>query len=78
MFTATAGTPLYTKEHDGTIQRWYLFSWYGDTFSVAPRKNAKLRDHKRYYRLSDVGTTIFTSRKSAAAAPPPAAVYRPL
>ena len=77
MFTAPTGTPLYTKEHDGTVQRWYLFGWYGDTFSVAPRKNAKLRDYKRYYSAADIGQTIYKTRKEATAAPRPAAVYQP-
>ena len=65
MFTAPAGTPFYTKEADGTIQRWYLFGWYGDSFSVAARKNAKLRDFKRYFKESDIGVKIFLSRKEA-------------
>lgn len=77
MFAAPAGTPLYTKEHDGTIQRWYLFGWHGDTFSVATRKNAKLRDYKRYYRSADIGKTIYTTRKEAVDAPRPTTVYCP-
>lgn len=50
---------------------------YGDTFSVAPRKNAKLRDYKRYYSAADIGQTIYTTRKEAAAAPRPATIYQP-
>lgn len=66
MTAMPAGSALYTKEADGTIQRWYLFGWYGDSFSVAARKNAKLRDYKRYFKESDIGATIFLTRKEAA------------
>ena len=77
MFIAPAGTTLYTKEHDGTVQRWYLDSWHGDWFSVATRKNAKLRDYKRYYPAAEIGQTIYETRKEAVAAPRPATVYQP-
>ena len=65
MTAIPAGSALYTKEADGTIQRWYIFGWYGDSFSVSTRKNAKLRDFKRYFKESDIGVKIFLSRKEA-------------
>lgn len=34
-------------------------------FAVATVKNAKLRDFKKYYRMSDIGKTIFFTRKEA-------------
>ena len=77
MFTAPARTPPYTQEHDATPHRWSLFGCYGDTSSVAPRKNAKLRDYKRYYSAADIGQTIYTTRKEAAAAQRPATIYQP-
>lgn len=54
---------LYTKELDGTIQRWYLDSWFGPRFSVSPVRNAKLKDYRKYYHMDDVGKTIFLTRK---------------
>ena len=77
MFIAPIGTPLYTKERDGTVQRWYLDSWHGDWFSVATKKNAKLCDYKRYYPAAEVGQSIYKTRKEAVAAPRPATVYQP-
>ena len=56
---------LYTLELDGTIQKWYVFAWYGPQFSVSNVRNAKLKDYKRYYHMDDVGKTIFFSRKEA-------------
>lgn len=58
---------LYTQEKDGSIQRWYLFGWYGPRFAVATVKNAKIYDYMRYYHMDDVGKTIFLSRKEATA-----------
>lgn len=54
---------LYTKEPDGTIQTWYVWGWVGNRFAVAPRKNAKLRDYKRYYTADQLGKDIFLTRK---------------
>lgn len=68
---ADKNCPLYTKEHDGTIQRWYLFAWYGPRFAVATVKNAKMSDYKRYYHMNEVGERIFLTRKEANAAPNP-------
>lgn len=59
---------FYTKEKDGTIQHWYLFSRYGEEFAVSPRKNAKLSDYKRYYSMQDIGVKIFLTRKEASGA----------
>ena len=56
---------LYTKEPDGTIQHWYLYAWYGNRIAVATRKNAKLRDYKRYYDMNEIGVKIFLTRKEA-------------
>lgn len=40
---------LYTKEKDGTIQKWYLWGWVGgDRIAVSTVKNAKFIDCKRY------------------------------
>ena len=58
-------TRLYTKESDGTIMRWYLFSWYGPRFAVSPVRNAKLKDYKKYYHMDDIGKIIFLTRKEA-------------
>ena len=63
---------LYTKEPDGTIQKWYLFGWYGPNFAVSPVRNAKLHDFKRYYGMNDVGSIIFFTRKEASASNLPA------
>lgn len=57
---------LYTKEADGTIQTWYFDRGYGNQFSVATVRNAKLRDYKRYFDYDDVGQLIFLSRIDAA------------
>ena len=71
MTMADKNFPLYTKEPDGTIQKWYLFSWHGPRFSVSTVKNAKFHHYKRYFHMDDVGKTIFLSRKEAQAAPVP-------
>lgn len=73
MTMADKNCPLYTKEHDGTIQKWYLFSWYGPHFAVSTVKNAKLHHYKRYYHMDDVGKIIFLTRKAALSAQP---IYR--
>ncbi len=65
MTLADKNCPLYTKEPDGTIQKWYVWGWTGPMFAVSTVKNAKLRDYKRYYRMSDIGKTIFFIRKEA-------------
>lgn len=75
MTCADKNFPLYTKEHDGTVQKWYVFGWYGPRFAVSTVKNAKLHDYKRYYHMDDVGKTIFTSRKQALSAPVPDKCY---
>lgn len=64
---ADRNCPLYTKEPDGTIQKWYLFSWYGPNFAVSTVRNAKLHHFKRYYNMDDVGHTIFLTREEATA-----------
>lgn len=56
---------LYTKQKDGTIQRWYVSGWYGPRFSVSAVRNAKLHDFKKYYHMDDVGKKIFFTRKEA-------------
>ena len=56
---------LYTLELDGTVQKWYVFSWYGPLIAVSNVRNAKLKDYKKYYHMNDVGKTIFLSRKEA-------------
>lgn len=56
---------LYTKEKDGTIQKWYLWGWVGNRIAVSTVKNAKLKDYKRYYDMSDIGEKIFLTRKEA-------------
>lgn len=59
------GDRLYTKESDGTITRWYVDEWIGNRFSVSTVKNAKFRDYKKYFDATDVGKTIFLTRKEA-------------
>ena len=54
---------VYTKESDGTIQKWYVFAWYGNRFAVSTVRNAKLKDYKRYFEISDIGKTVFLNRK---------------
>lgn len=58
---------LYTKEKDGTIQKWYLWGWVGNRICVSTVKNAKLKDYKRYYDMNEIGVKIFLSRKEAQA-----------
>ncbi|MBQ8708544.1 MAG: hypothetical protein IJ523_10695 [Succinivibrionaceae bacterium] len=60
---------LYTKEADGSVQKWYVYGWYGPRFAVAAQKNAKLSAHKRYYHMDEIGKTIFLTRKEANHAP---------
>lgn len=67
MTLADKNCPLYTKESDGTIQKWFLFGWYGPNFAVAAAKNAGLSAYKRYYNMNDVGKTIFITRRQAQA-----------
>lgn len=62
---------LYTKEPDGSVQKWYVFGWYGPRFAVATMRNANRSAYKRYYHMDDVGKTIFQSRKEANNAPTP-------
>lgn len=56
---------LYTKEKDGTIQKWYLWGWVGNRIAVSTVKNAKLKDYKRYYDMNDIGKKIFLTRTEA-------------
>lgn len=56
---------LYTKEKDGTIQKWYLWGRAGNQIAVSTVKNAKLKDYKRYYYMDDIGEKIFLSRTEA-------------
>ncbi len=65
MTLADINCPVYTKEPDGTVQKWYLFGWYGPNFAVSPVRNAKLRDYKRYYSIDDVGKKVFLTRGEA-------------
>ena len=58
--------PVYTREADGTIQKWYVCGWHGPRFSVSPVKNAKFRDYKKYFHMDDVGKTVFLKRQEAA------------
>lgn len=64
----TENQALYTKETDGTIQKWYLWGWVGNRICVSTVKNAKLHNYKRYYDMNEIGVTIFLSRKEAKAA----------
>lgn len=65
MTLADRNCPVYTKEPDGTIQKWYVFGWYGADFAVSPVRNAKFCDYKRYYNINDVGKTFFLKRQEA-------------
>ena len=56
---------LYTKQLDGTIAVWFVFSQRGDDFCVSPRRNAKRRDYRKYFTIADIGKTIFLTRKEA-------------
>jgi hypothetical protein len=61
------GEALYTKEGDGTIQKWYVWAKTYNTlqFAVAVTKNAGFSAFKRYYSISDIGYKIFRTRKEA-------------
>ena len=59
--------PLYTKEIDGTIQRWFVWSMSDEHFAVSAKKNATLSSYHKYYLYADIGKTIFKTRKEAAA-----------
>lgn len=65
------GDRMYTKEPDGTVQRWYVWAWYGPRFAVSVEKNANRSAYKRYYHMDDVGKTIFLTRKEANHSPIP-------
>lgn len=56
---------LYTKEKDGTIQKWYFSAWSENQFSVSTVKNAKFKDYKKYFNIDDIGKIIFLTRKEA-------------
>lgn len=56
---------LYTKNKDGTIQKWYLWGWVGNRIAVAAVKNAKLKDYKKYFDMNEIGEKIFLTRKEA-------------
>lgn len=56
---------LYTKEKDGTIQKWYLWGWVGNRIVVSTIKNAKLKDYKRYYDINEIGKKIFWTKIEA-------------
>lgn len=56
---------LYTKEKDGTIQKWYLWGWVGNRIAVSTVKNAKLKDYKQYYDMNEIGEKIFLTRTEA-------------
>lgn len=67
-----SGDVLYTKEGDGTIQKWYVWakSYNALKFIVAATKNAGFSAYKKYYSLSDIGVRIFRTRKEAKNADP--------
>ena len=65
------GDKLYTKEPDGTVQKWYVWGWFGPRFAVAAVPNAKRAAYKRYYHMDDVGKTIFLTKREANHAPCP-------
>lgn len=61
--------PMYTKEPDGMIQKWYVWAIRGDRFAVAPVRNARLSAYKAYFFLSDIGRIIYRTRREASSAP---------
>ena len=65
MTLSDTNCPVYTMEPDGTIQKWYVFGWYGPDFAVSPVRNAKLCGYKRYYNINDVGKKVFLTRSEA-------------
>jgi hypothetical protein len=60
---------LYTKEPDGLIQKWYVWSMRGDRFAVASTRNARLSAYKAYFSLADIGRIIYRTRQEAMHAP---------
>lgn len=65
-----AGDVFYTKEGDGTIQKWYVWGCIVNTFAVSARKNDGFNCYRRFYSISDIGKTIFRTRKEAKNADP--------
>lgn len=59
------GDQMYTKELDGSIQKWYVWAWYDTRFAVTTIRNAGRSAYKRYYHMDDIGKTIFCTRKEA-------------
>ena len=55
---------LYTKEKDGTIQKWYLWAWIGNQICVSSERNLRAA-YKRYYDMNEIGESIFLTRKEA-------------
>ena len=62
-------TSLYTKEIDGTVEHWFVYSLCGFDFAVTRTRNAKRSAYRRYYSIDDIGKTIFQSRTDAIHAP---------
>ena len=56
---------LYTKEKDGTIQKWYVAAWVGPNIAVSTVRNPKLHDYHKYFHMDEVGKKIFLTRKEA-------------
>lgn len=61
------GDRMYTKNADGTIQTWYVWSWFGPRFAVTPTRyhQSSGYTYKAYYHMNDIGKTIFLTRKEA-------------
>lgn len=63
MTLADMNCTVYTREADGTIQKWYVCGWCGPNFAVSPVRNARSSDYKRYYHMNEVGKTVFLNRR---------------
>ena len=61
--------PLYTKEPDGMIQKWYVWAKRGERSAVAPVRNARLSAYKAYFFMNDLGRCIYRTRREAMNAP---------
>ena len=64
--TLNINDPLYTKEPDGLVQKWFVWSVCGERFAVAPVRNARLSAYKAYFSLADIGRCIYRTRREAA------------
>ena len=63
MTCADKNFPLYTKEHDGTVQKWYVFGWYGPRFAVSTVKNAYGRCGQNHFHKQKTGTFCACARQ---------------